>query len=106
MKIYIKDLFNNEIRLTDERITHFKKNHPVFIQIYKWKQFVEETLSKPDKVIKSKTDEFVNLYYRYFLNTVAGDKYLCVVVKKDIDYFVITVYFTDKVKEGVIIWKK
>ena len=46
-----------------------------------------------------------NLYYRYYVGTMVGDKYLCVVVKVlPADAFVLTAYLTDKVKRGVQLW--
>jgi len=40
--------------------------------------------------------------------TIVGDKYLCVVVKypQKGKGFIITAYFTDKVKAGGILWKR
>jgi hypothetical protein len=51
-------------------------------------------------------DRFVDcLYYRYYLRTVVGGKYLCVVVKVlEADAFVLTAYLTDRIKRGVTLW--
>ncbi len=39
------------------------------------------------------------LYYRFYLGTRAGDKYLCVIVKlAGGDAFVVTAYLTDRIK--------
>jgi len=103
---FIIDIFDQKVRLTEERERHFKKNHPVFTETDKWNDYLKETLEKPDVVVRSKTDYLVFLYYKYFHETIVGDKFLCVVVKKSEDYFIITLYFTDKVKEGEILWEK
>ncbi len=42
---------------------------------------IEETLSKPELVIRSRTDEMTNLNYRYYYRTKVSGKWLCVVVK-------------------------
>nr|WP_244265140.1 hypothetical protein [Leptospira alexanderi] len=54
---------------------------------------------------QSRTDERVELFYKYFADTLVGDKYLCVVIKNGIDdLFLVTAYFTDKVKEGKVLY--
>jgi hypothetical protein len=41
------------------------------------------------------------------LEEAIGNKYLCVVVKYlEVDIFIITAYFTDKVKTGGVLWRK
>ena len=63
---------------------------------------VQETLMNPDEVRESKTDPTVKLYYRLY-----STAYLCVVTKHlNGEGFVITAYFTDRIKEGITIWTK
>lgn len=58
-------------------------------------------------VMKSKHDRKVELYYRFYIQTPATEKYLVVAVKvTDEDGFVIPSFFTDKVKRGERIWKR
>ena len=42
---------------------------------------IEETLAQTQQVIESFSDPQSRLYYRFYLGTRVGDKYLCVVVK-------------------------
>jgi len=66
---------------------------------------IEIVLQTPRIVRLSKTDHSVYLYYRYYERTRVGAKYLCVVVKQTLDdAFIITAYFTNRVKEGVELW--
>ena len=66
---------------------------------------IQETLSKPQRVIQSSSDKDANLYYKYYLGTMVGDKYLCVVVKMiKKDAFILTAYLTDTIKKGEILW--
>ena len=60
------------------------------------------TLRYPDAIRKSTRDPAtVRPYYKWFLGTVVGDKWVCVVVKRlDGDPFVITAYVTEAIKEG------
>ena len=57
---------------------------------------VQQTLADADEVRESKSDATVRLYYRK-----SGLAHLCVVVKHlNGDGFVITTYFTERIKEG------
>ena len=68
---------------------------------------IEETLARPEKVVESLSDPDARLYYRFYLGTRVGDKYLCVIVKLGgEDAFVVTAYLTDRAKRGVLIWPK
>ena len=89
------------IRLTEERLAHILE-HP---EMAGMRSAIEKTLSKPQKVVQSQSDPSARLYYRYYLATIVGNKYLCVVVKiSGNDAFVITAYLTDQIKRGVLIW--
>ena len=68
---------------------------------------IEETLTGPVRVIQSVSDSEANLYYRFYIGTRVGDKYLCVVVKiRQEDAFVLTAYLTDSIKKGDVIWPR
>jgi hypothetical protein len=68
---------------------------------------VQETLLNPEKVVRSKTDSQVELFYQLYRSTPVTQKYLCVAVKAFADdAFVLTAYFTDTIKKGDILWKK
>ena len=42
---------------------------------------IEETLSKPDIIVRSRTDPDIELFYRHYNITPVTEKYLCVIVK-------------------------
>jgi hypothetical protein len=68
---------------------------------------IAEALGEPDAVIQSRSDSEVRLYYRSYANTPVGAKLLCGVVKwRSDDAFLITAYYTDRRKSGVILWVK
>ena len=95
------DYSGRAVRLTDERLRHILA-HPEMTDL---ESEVEATLQAPQKVIQSRTDESVALCYRYYRETIVGDKWLCVVVKyMDDDAFIITAYLTDTVKQGDLLW--
>ena len=101
---WVKDIHNRQTRLTEERLKHIETIHP---EMAGQGGKIEETLLKPDIVIKSKTDSKVELFYRNYTTTPVTEKFLCVVVKvMENDLFIITAYFTDTKKGGEVLWKK
>ncbi|MDY6895857.1 MAG: hypothetical protein SVO01_10640 [Thermotogota bacterium] len=103
MRIF-RDIHNRQIRLTEERQEHIENDHPEMRgQIHK----IRNTLLDPYIIIRSRTDENVELFYKFYQHTPVKAKYLCVVVKNlSNDLFVITAYFTDTIKRGEILWEK
>jgi hypothetical protein len=89
------------VRLTEERLIHIL-GHPEMAML---KDRIEETLQHPERVKKSNTDNQVILNYRYYLNTLIGDKWLCVVTKYlDNNAFLLTAYLTNRIKQGELLW--
>ena len=101
---FLKDIYDRRIRFTDERWEHIMTDHPEMSnQIGK----IKETLLLPDRVVRSLTDDEVELFYRDYHTTPVTRKYLCIVVKVLIDdLFIITAYFTDTIKKGDLLWQK
>lgn len=99
--ITLTDYQGKSVRLTDERLAHIKEHSEmVFMEAV-----LEETLRRPQLVIRSGTDTSAKLNYRYYYGTLVGDKWLCIVVKYDQDdAFVLTAYLTDKPKKGEQLW--
>lgn len=78
-------------------ITHIK--HPT---IQGKEKAVKETLSSPDEIRVSKRGKDIFLFYKKYRN-----KFLCVIVKSQKKKgFIITVYYTKKIKEGIVQWKR
>lgn len=103
MKLF-KDIHDRQIRFTPERQEHIETDHPEMSrQIDK----IQNTIKSPDVVVKSRTDPYVELFYRHYDTTPVTEKYLCVVVKIVVnDLFIITAYFTDTIKRGILLWEK
>lgn len=98
-----RDVWGNKVVLTDNRRDHLLE-HPE-MQGHDGK--IGESLSEPDVVIQSQSDDAIRLFHRLYKHPAIGDKYLCVVVKYTRgNVFVITAYFTDKLKRGEVLWKK
>jgi hypothetical protein len=96
-------LFGNVVRLTDERLDHVLEHG----EMAKLGDELEHVLQSPSEVRRSRFDENVRLFYRFYAATAVGGKWLCVVVKYPTeDAFVINAYLTDSVKAGEILWPK
>ena len=99
----LRDVWGNCVSLTNERRAHLLE-HPEMIE---QESKLAEILLEPDVVIRSQSDDTIRLFYRFYRRLVIGDKYLCVVVKyMESSVFIITAYFTDKIKRGEVLWKK
>ena len=98
-----RDYSGQVIRLTDERLEHIH-THP---RMASFLAEIPGTLADPERVVRSRSDPDVRLYYRFCQGTVLGDKYLCIVVKSLFDdSFIITAYVTDTIKRGEILWTR
>ena len=63
---------------------------------------VKKCLQEPNEIRISQDDKSVHLYYRQW-----GKYYLCVVAKHlNGEGYIITIYVTDKIKEGEKVWRK
>ena len=99
----LRDVWGNTVTLTQERRRHLGE-HP---EMRGQEDKLVETLLEPDVVVQSQSDETVRLFYRSYAGLAIGDKLLCLVAKYTPDNaFVITGYFTDRVKRGGVIWKR
>lgn len=99
----LRDAWGAEVRLTEERLAHILE-HP---EMQGQEDRVAETLRQPEAIVQSQSDETVRLFFRFYEGLVVGDKHLCVVVKySEADAFIITAYFTDRVKTGELLWER
>lgn len=67
-------------------------------------QLIKDTLSNPDEIRRSKSDESVYLFYK----VIRQKRWACAVIK-NLNHelsFLITAYSTDAIKEGEVIWTK
>jgi hypothetical protein len=98
----LTDYQNRQIRLTEERLQHIL-DHPEMVDM---RFQLEIVLQNPEVVRQSRSDSKVYLYYRFYEQTIVGAKWLCVVIKDNSDdAFIITAYLTDKLKQGLELWR-
>ncbi|HEX4888849.1 MAG TPA: DUF4258 domain-containing protein [Alphaproteobacteria bacterium] len=97
----LDDCFGSVVRLTDERLAHILE-HP---EMQGMTDELERVLLQPRLVRRSRSDPAVRMFYEYYEHTNMGGKWLCVVVKYEVDdAFIITAYLTDKPKDGEDLW--
>lgn len=101
MDLFFTDYRGKTIRFSQERIRHIEEH----FEMKHFEEHIQETLLHPQTVIQSNRDEEAALYYRYYMGTRIGDKWLCIVVKEEEEPFVLTAYFTNRIKKGEMIWK-
>lgn len=97
----LTDCFGNKVRLTGERLAHILE-HP---EMAGMAAEIERVLRQPRWVRRSRSDTTVRLFYEFFAQTIAGGKWVCVVVKYvPKNAFVVTAYLTDQPKVGEDLW--
>jgi hypothetical protein len=97
----LNDCFGHKVRLTDERLAHILE-HP---EMKGMAAEIQRVLVQPQLVRRSRSDDAVRLFYEFYIQTIVGGKWLCVVVKyAENDAFVVTAYLTDKPKPGEDLW--
>ncbi len=101
---HILDYRGVAIRLTDERLDHMVTNHPDVAQHV---SEIDLVLRDPEIVVQSIDDAAAHLYYRATESPDFDEVQMCVVaVVLSPSPFVLTAYFTDRVKQGREIWRR
>jgi hypothetical protein len=96
------DVFDAEVVLTNDVRAVILTKHP---EVEDFIENIGDVLLTPDEVRRSIRDERQVLYYRYEENVLSG-KWVVVVVKRIDRNFVSTIYATDSIKSGEVIWTK
>ena len=80
------DEHGNEVGLTDERLQHVLRRHP---EMESHLHRFAETLASPDAVRSPRSSPAVRLYP----DLLGGNRYVCLVVKRERSYsFILTAY--------------
>ena len=92
-----------KIRFPDTQMLHIAYFHPeVLIDQSK----IELAVREPGLVAGGATED-TRICYRFFANTPVTEKYLAVVIRiLDGEGFIVTAYFTDKMKRDKVIWRR
>ena len=93
---------DKSVTLDERRYEHILEHGEMKNQIER----IKETLKEPDEIRESIYDESVWLFYRFYPRSPVTKKYMLVVVKVlNSKGFIITAFYTDKIKKGELIWK-
>lgn len=93
----LSDFTGRDSRLSKERLEHIERR----LEMEDQQPKIQETLLDPDEVRESNQDESVHLYYKHYPETPVTEKLLLVVGKVGVeDPFIITAFFTDRIKSG------
>lgn len=97
------DFQQREIRLTQERWEHIL-DHP---EMDGQRERLSDVLQEPDIIVATPKDATVHAFHRWYDETPVTQKYAVVVVKWLVDdAFILTAYFTSRVRKGDIVWQK
>ena len=99
----VRSKLEKVIRLDEDRWRHVL-GHP---EMENQRSKVKETLVDPDEIRESVRSSSIWLFYKLYTGTPVSKKYLLVAVQVlNGEGFIVTTFFTDKVKKGDLIWKK
>ncbi len=76
MELFL-DIHGRQIRLTDERRQHLEGTHP---EIVGQLDILREPLLEPERIVESRSDSSVELYYRHYPVTPVTSKFMCAVI--------------------------
>lgn len=100
---FFVDLFNRKIKLSKDRRKHILER----LEMRNQEEKIKETLINPELIKRSVSNKNVVIYYKNYPKTPVTNKYLAVVAEiNEIESFIITAYFTDRIKKGELIWEK
>jgi len=99
----VRSKLGKAIRLDEDRWNHVR-GHP---EMENQSSKIEETLVDPDEVRESTHAASIWLFYKLYTKSPVSEKCMLVVVEVlDGEGFIVTAFFTDKVKKGGSIWRK
>jgi len=90
------------------RLTHVQWLHIVFFhpEVEGEQDKIKHVLKEPKVVVEGATVD-TRICYRMFGATPVSRKYLAVVIKVlDAEGFIMTSYFTERIRRGRVLWKK
>ena len=92
-----------KVRLSEVQWRHILFFHP---EVDGEQGKIMEVVKKPGIVLEGATGD-TRICYRFYPSTPVASKYLAVVVKVlDGEGFIITSYFTERVRKGLVLWRR
>jgi len=103
MVFEVRDYDRRRIRLTEVQWLHIVFFHP---EVESEQVKIREVLKNPEVVVEGAAKD-TRICYRFYKSTPVASKYLAVVAKvSDKEGFIITGYFTERVRRGKVLWRK
>jgi len=92
-----------KVRLSGAQWRHIVFFHP---EVEGEQGKIMEVVKKPEIVLEGATGN-TRIFYKFYPSTPVASKHLAVVVKVlDGEGFIITSYFTERVRKGVVLWRR
>ena len=99
--VRFRDVLGREVLLSHAAWGHVLLRHP---EVESHSGLVADTLRAPERIVRSLHADDVLLYYRFY-ERLLGGKYLLVAARIEQEgWCVVTVYITDTVKSGEVLW--
>lgn len=103
MRKFFRSYDGRRVRLSDTQRLHILYFHPEALAS---NSRIRETVNEPEIIGRGATHD-TRVHYRFFEGTPVTAKYLAVVIKQlDGEGFIVTAYFTPKVKRSRIVWRR
>lgn len=96
------DVFGDQVVLDESVRLRILEKHPETVSFI---DLIAQVLQTPDQIRRSNRDDRGVLYYLY-RQDVLGGKWIVVVVKRVDRNFISTIYATDQIKSGEVLWTK
>ena len=91
------------IRLSEAQWRHILFFHP---EVKDGQKKITEVIQNPEVALEGATKD-TRVFYRFYSSTPVTSKYLAVVIKLlNREGFIITSYFTQRMRKGVILWRE
>ena len=93
---------NVPIRITNERWEHIRRRHP---EMEDECEKVLETIENPDIIQRGDRNELMG--FKFYEQTPLSSKHIVVIYreKSSTDGFILTAYFTNRIRRREIIWR-
>ena len=99
----VRSKLGKAIKLDEDRWKHVLEHPEMKNQIRR----IKETLVTPDEIRESVHTPSIWMFYKLYPHSPVSEKYMLVIVEvSDGEGFIVTAFFTDKVKKGGLLWKK
>jgi hypothetical protein len=99
----VRSKLGKTIKLDEDRWKHVLEHPEMKNQIHR----IKETLVAPDEIRESVHTPSIWMFYKLYPHSPVSEKYMLVIVEvSDGEGFIVTAFFTDKVKKGGLLWKK